>query len=141
MLRLEIDFGAVALLAWSMIVPKIESVPSWLSKICSRRHRTGRGLLVGQVAGEALDRVVAEDDHQLARRLRGRQLSIQPLELRVVDVAVRRGPGDARVAGGVETDEAHPRDGAPGVIAGGAIGRGVLRRVDEVKAVTVGLGP
>jgi hypothetical protein len=100
--------------------------------------------LVGGVGDEALGCVVAEEHHQLVGGGGSLQLPAQPFELRVVDVPVRgrfagRGEDRARLRDRVDGDEAHPRGGAPGVVAGGAFGGRLLSGVDKVEAMAVGL--
>ena len=58
----------------------------------------GRRDLVGHVRGQARDRVVAEEDDQLVGGGRLLELALEPVELRIVDVAVGAGPGDAALA-------------------------------------------
>ena len=79
-------------------------------------EQAGRRQLVGGVGGEALRRVVAEDDHQFIGFGRLFELTFQPFELGVVDVAVGgevagRGDDRARLGDRVEGDEAHSRIG------------------------------
>ena len=95
--------------------------------------------LVGDIGGEARDRVVAEQHDELIGRGRRIELALKPLELRVVDVPVGGGADHAGLGDAVERDEPEPGLGAPRVVAGGAARARLLGGVDQVEAVAVGL--
>jgi hypothetical protein len=113
--RLEVDRARVARVE---VAAGIQMVPERRAE-----QDAGESQLVRRIRHQALRSVVAEQQHQLVRRGRGLQPALQPVELRVVDVAVGgevpgRGDQRPRLGNRVEHDEADPRRHAPGVPTG-----------------------
>ena len=100
-------------------------------------QRAVAAVLVGRRVREAADRVVAEDDDDLAAGVRGLQLALEPAKLRLVEVAVR--VQAIALGDRVDRDQPHARLRAEGVVGGLALGRRELVAVDVAEAVRVGL--
>jgi subtilisin family serine protease len=97
--------------------------------------------LVRHGRDQAADRVVPEDDDQLARRAGPLELAQQPAPLRVVDVALRGLLHHAAVGDGVDRDEADAGLQVTRPVGRGEAGGLELRAVHEGEAVVVVLCP
>ena len=96
------------------------------------RSAQSAGVLVDGAVREAADRVMAEDDDELAARVGGLELALEPAELRIVEVAV--GVQEIALGDGVDRDEPQAGLRAERVVRGLALGRRELVAVDVARS-------